>query len=341
MATNPKKFYAKHILHTYSQFSYIGGCASCTYICNEVAIHALQGALSYYSRDEIQDLINKCLKVGVYSDKGIGYRSTDEVQATVARFKDNLVNVSLSCGKLKDPESFIKLMDCMMKKALIKREQEENAITVVVFTKTPETILICVDASHKAKYPVIIFDSHPRSFEKNLGAGFYYFTSMKDADQHLHTLFPYQENAYSHLDENTARAYVMFEANTLELSKHAIDNPPKLINEHVELTAAAKKPNSLGNMVISGSVTPINDDFFNDNVAEVDVLNLNTTPQCDEELIRQNKELKEKLLKSNERVKTLTKSIEDQWKLISHLESENIAAKMQVHELKKNFTINL
>jgi hypothetical protein len=259
------KCYAKCILHQHSQFSYVGGNDACTYICNETAIHVLQGVLNHFQEHEILQLIESAIKFGIKNDKGLGHRSCDEVHASCQRFKENLRSGSLYCGKLKDPKVFLKLIENLTEKAKQKGDRGELPLTCVVLTKPPETILLCCDANPNAKYPVIIFDSHPRSFEKGVarnGAGFYMFDSVEGADGHLKQLFPYNEEYYSHLNENMARAHVMYEATLVELSSKAQARFIPLITDidvplHKQQVSAPVQQ-----MVISGNVFAINDHFF-------------------------------------------------------------------------------
>jgi hypothetical protein len=105
--------------------------------------------------------------------------------------------------------------------------------------------------------------SHPRSFENGSsrnGAGFYMFSSIEGADGHLKQLFPYNEEYYSHLNENVARAHVMYEATLVELSPTAQERfVPLITNIDVPLH---KPVVPLQQMVISGNVFTINDHYY-------------------------------------------------------------------------------
>lgn len=148
----------KCILHEYSQFSYVGGNDACTYICNEVAIHVLQGVLGQKDDNEVRQLVDSAVRFGIKNDKRLGHRSCDEVHNSYPRFKENLRSGSLFCGKLKDPKVFLKLMDNLMSKAVQREERGARPFTCVILTKPPETILLCCDATKGAKYPYIIFE---------------------------------------------------------------------------------------------------------------------------------------------------------------------------------------
>ncbi len=104
--------------------------------------------------------------------------------------------------------------------------------------------------------------SHPRSFENGAaknGAGFYLFSTIMGADGHLKQLFPYDEEYYSHLSENMAKAHVMYEATLVELSsKGQAHFIPVIENIDVPLV---QKP-ALQQMVISGNVFNINNHFY-------------------------------------------------------------------------------
>jgi len=175
-------FYSKSVLHRESQIQQVGGSNSCTYICLEMAQYFLNGLIHHDSADLLY-LIKQVLVEGVKQDLQIGNTSCEQILPKIKRFNELYLIPHTVMAKLKNSTVFSQLLENMA-----KRNAETAQRQCVIFTKPPETIAIFHDKD-ATPYPFIIFDSHPRSFELDKGAGSYFFKDAAACEAHLKTLY--------------------------------------------------------------------------------------------------------------------------------------------------------
>lgn len=175
-----KRHYAKSVLIKESQFSFKKGSNACTYISLEASLYALNG-FAFADDPNLPAAVLRVLEAGTKMDQGLGCTSCEQVMDMNARFKRYLRRGNLVVGKLRDDDVFKKLLDLMKSKS----DEEPQC---VILTKPPETIALFFQPKN-TQFPFAIFDSHPRSYEPKLGAGFYFFEDIKTCNEHLMSLF--------------------------------------------------------------------------------------------------------------------------------------------------------